>query len=114
MADRYMYIPSIGLFLLVAWGVNHFLNWRPHWRRIATLGGAAVLVGCLVCTRIQLSYWQNSIQLFTHAIEGTPDNFVAYTCLGETPRPGHSEALKVAVMLSQKRWPCPQQPGGTI
>ena len=103
MADRYMYIPSIGLFLLVAWGVNDFLNWRPHWRRIATLGGAAVLVGCLVCTRIQLSYWQNSIQLFTHAIEATPDNFVAYTCLGETLRDlGTPEALKVAVMLCKE------------
>ena len=86
MADRYMYIPSIGLFILVVWGVNDFLNWRPHWRRITALAGGVALAGCLVGTEIQLSYWQNSIKLFRHAIEATTDNFVAYTCLGETLR----------------------------
>jgi tetratricopeptide (TPR) repeat protein len=86
MADRYMYIPSIGLFILVVWGLDDFLNWRPHWRRIMTLAGGVALAGCLVVTRIQLSYWQNSIRLFRHAIEATTDNFVAYTCLGETLR----------------------------
>ncbi|MGD0207731.1 MAG: tetratricopeptide repeat protein [Verrucomicrobiota bacterium] len=84
MADRYMYIPSVGLFILVAWGFNDFLNWRPHWRRITTFAGGVALAGCLVGTEIQLSYWQNSIKLFRHAIEVTTDNFVAYTCLGET------------------------------
>ena len=84
MADRYMYIPGIGLFILVAWGINDFLNWRPHWRRITAFAGGVTLAGCLVCTEIQLSYWQNSIKLFRHAIEVTTDNFVAYTCLGET------------------------------
>jgi protein O-mannosyl-transferase len=86
MADRYMYIPSIGLFILVVWGLNDFLNWRPHWRRITTFAGGMVLAGCLVGTEIQLGYWQNSIKLFSHAIEVTTDNFVAYTCLGETLR----------------------------
>jgi len=84
MADRYMYIPSVGLFILVVWGFNNLLNWRPHWRRITTFAGGVALAGCLVCTEIQLSYWQNSIKLFRHAIEVTTDNFVAYTCLGET------------------------------
>ena len=102
MADRYMYIPSIGLFVLVVWGVNDFLNWRPHWRRIATLAGGVALAGCLVGTRIQLSYWQNSIKLFTHAIEATTDNFVAYTCLGETLRDlgvNNKEAMTNAMRL---------------
>jgi Flp pilus assembly protein TadD len=86
MADRYMYIPSIGLFILVVWGLDDFLNWRPHWRRITALAGGVALAGCLVATEIQLSYWRNSIRLFRHAIEATTDNFVAYTCLGETLR----------------------------
>ncbi|MGO9587267.1 MAG: tetratricopeptide repeat protein [Limisphaerales bacterium] len=84
MADRYTYIPSIGLFILVVWGVNDFLNWRPHWRRITAFAGGVALAGCLVGTEIQLGYWENSIKLFRHAIEATTDNFVAYTCLGET------------------------------
>jgi tetratricopeptide (TPR) repeat protein len=102
MADRYMYIPSIGLFIMVVWGLNDFLNWRPHWRRIATLAGGVALAGCLVGTEIQLSYWQNSIKLFRHAIEATPDNFVAYTCLGETLRDlgvNNKEAMTNALML---------------
>jgi len=86
MADRYMYIPSIGLFIMVVWSLDDFLTWRPHWRRMTTLAGGVALAGCLVCTEIQLSYWQNSIKLFRHAIEATTDNFVAYTCLGETLR----------------------------
>jgi Tfp pilus assembly protein PilF len=86
MADRYMYIPSIGLFILVVWGVDVFLNWRPHWRRMAALAGSLALAGCLVGTEIQLSYWRNSIRLFRHAIEATTDNYAAYTCLGETLR----------------------------
>jgi protein O-mannosyl-transferase len=84
MADRYTYIPGIGLFILVVWGVNDFLNWRPHWRRVMTWAGGLALAGCLVVSEIQLSYWRNSIRLFRHAIEATTDNFVAYTCLGET------------------------------
>jgi Tfp pilus assembly protein PilF len=86
MADRYMYIPSVGLFILVVWGVDDFLNWRPDWRRITTLAGGVALAGCLVGTEIQLNYWQNSIKLFRHAIEATTDNFMAYNCLGGTLR----------------------------
>jgi Flp pilus assembly protein TadD len=86
MADRYTYIPGIGLFILVVWGVADFLNWRRHWQRMVTFAGGMALASCLVCTAIQLSYWRSSIRLFTHAIEVTADNFVAYTCLGETLR----------------------------
>jgi len=97
MADRYMYIPAIGLFIMVAWGIGDFLNWRPHWRRITALAGGAALAGCLVCTEIQLACWQNSIKLFRHAIEATTDNFVAYTCLGESL--GNLGMKKEALML---------------
>jgi protein O-mannosyl-transferase len=84
MADRYTYIPGIGLFVLAIWSINDFLHRRPHWRWLVTGFGGAALAGCLVVAGIQLSYWRNSIRLFRHAIEATTDNFVAYTCLGET------------------------------
>jgi len=82
IADRYLYLPSIGLFILVVWGVGDFLNWRPHWRRIATLAGAATLAGCLVCARIQLGYWQNNIKLLTHTVAVTTDNYSIYNAMG--------------------------------
>jgi tetratricopeptide (TPR) repeat protein len=82
IADRYMYLPSIGLFIMVAWGLNDFLNWRPHWRRIVTLAGGMALAGCLVGTRIQLGYWQNSLKLLTHTIAVTTDNYSMYNALG--------------------------------
>jgi len=40
MADRYMYIPSIGLFILVVWGVDDFLNWRPAGGELRRWSGA--------------------------------------------------------------------------
>ena len=82
IADRYLYLPSIGLFLLVVWGVDDFLNWRPRWRRIAALAGTAALAGCLVCTRIQLGYWQNNLKLLTHTVAVTTDNYSIYNAVG--------------------------------
>jgi tetratricopeptide (TPR) repeat protein len=78
-----------------------------------TLAGGVALAGCLAGTGIQLSYWQNSIKLFRHAIEATTDNFVAYTCLGETLR--DLGMKKEALMLCAEAVRiAPEQPGGTI
>jgi tetratricopeptide (TPR) repeat protein len=82
MADRYLYLPSIGLFILVAWGVNDFLTSRPSWRPMVTLAGGAALAGCLAVTRLQLGYWHNSLKLFLHTVKVTTDNYAAYNCLG--------------------------------
>ena len=64
MADRYTYLPCIGIFILAVWGVNDLLNSRPQKIKIAALAGAAILTGCLICTSIQLNYWRNSVALF--------------------------------------------------
>jgi tetratricopeptide (TPR) repeat protein len=82
MADRYMYLPSIGLFIMVAWGVQELTR---HWRHQAvTLAVVAVMVtlGCVALTRRQLSYWQNSETLFRHAIAVAEDNYEAHQYLG--------------------------------
>jgi len=55
-----MYIPSIGLFILAVWGIDDFLNWRPHWRRITTFAGGVALAVVWVGTEIQLSYWHRT------------------------------------------------------
>ena len=76
MADRYAYLPFIGLFIMIAWGLPDLLKkWR--FRRI-TLGAAAlaVLLALAICTRLQLRHWQNNKALFEHALNVTGDNFV--------------------------------------
>ncbi|HEX3889518.1 MAG TPA: tetratricopeptide repeat protein [Verrucomicrobiae bacterium] len=83
MADRYTYLPSIGIFILVVWGVNDLLNSRVQKIKIAALAGSLILIGCLVCTSIQLRYWRSSAGLFLHAVEVTTDNYAAEDGLGK-------------------------------
>jgi tetratricopeptide (TPR) repeat protein len=82
MADRFTYVPSIGLFILIAWGLNDLLRFQPSWRNGVIVTGIAVLAACLACTRIQLACWQNSITLLRHTIAVTTDNYIADNFLG--------------------------------
>jgi tetratricopeptide (TPR) repeat protein len=82
MADRYMYIPSIGLFILVVWGLDEFFAAWPQKQKFAAFIGTAALGGCLICTSLQLKYWQNSVTLLTHTVEVTTDNYTACNFLG--------------------------------
>jgi len=82
MADRFTYLPGIGLFLLVAWGLNDLATVRPPWQPIVTLLGILALADCLVGTRIQLGFWQNSLSLFRHTVAVTQDNYIAINFLG--------------------------------
>jgi tetratricopeptide (TPR) repeat protein len=83
MADRYTYLPGIGIFIITVWGVNDLLNARPQKIKIAALAGVAILTGCLICTSIQLNYWRNSVALFAHTVQVTTDNYAAEDCLGK-------------------------------
>jgi protein O-mannosyl-transferase len=82
MADRYMYIPSIGVFLLVVWGLDALLGSWPYKRCVLGTAATLALGGCLVCTRCQLKYWQDSELLYRHAIIAIANNYVAYDWLG--------------------------------
>ncbi len=89
MADRYTYAPSIGLFLTIVWGVYEFLG-KPsqpsayssrQWNAIACVSLLSV-TACAVLTWHQLGFWQNSETLFTHAVQVTSKNYLAYNNLG--------------------------------
>jgi Flp pilus assembly protein TadD len=82
MADRYLYLPGIGLFIIVAWTLNDLVTFRPRWHKTVILVCAAGLAGCLVVTEIQISYWQNSLTLLLHTVNVTTDNYAAYNLLG--------------------------------
>jgi tetratricopeptide (TPR) repeat protein len=82
MADRYMYIPSIGLFILIVWSANDLIHFHPSSRKSVLFIGTVALAACVAATSMQISYWRNTITLFAHAIEVTGDNPVAYYNLG--------------------------------
>ena len=82
MADRYTYLPSIGLFIIVAWGLNDLLNSHPQKAKIAAAAASIALAGCVAVTSIQLQYWRNNLLLFLHTVEVTTDNYAADNCLG--------------------------------
>ena len=78
MADRYMYIPSIGLFLLVVWALNDLRCRLPNSNRIFTASGIAALTCYLLCTCVQVGYWKNGLTLFQHTLDVTTGNSFAY------------------------------------
>jgi len=81
MADRYTYVPLIGIFIILAWGLSDLTaKWRG---RELWLGAAAGLglVTLMTLTWYQLGYWRNAKSLFEHAVEVTENNFMAYSIL---------------------------------
>jgi len=83
-ADRYTYLPQIGLYLLLTWTAAELCaGWR-HCRWV--LGGCStiILVALIFCARTQVSYWRNGESLWTHTLACTSDNYVAHSNLGNT------------------------------
>jgi tetratricopeptide (TPR) repeat protein len=74
MADRYTYIPYIGLFVMLAWSVDSWIKRWPGAKPLFAGAGVAVLGACLALSWVQLGYWHDSIRLFSHAIDVTRSN----------------------------------------
>jgi tetratricopeptide (TPR) repeat protein len=81
-ADRYTYIPYIGLFIMIAWGLPQLLSKWPQRKIALGLSMVIALTTLGICAHRQTSYWKNSFTLFSHAIEVTQNNYVAYGNLG--------------------------------
>jgi tetratricopeptide (TPR) repeat protein len=78
MADRYTYIPLIGLFIVVVWGaVDLARKWRYKTLLLGTSAGG-VLLACMICTHLQVSHWRTTMTLFQHALDVTANNYLAY------------------------------------
>ncbi len=81
MADRYTYIPLIGLFIIIAWGLGEWARGRV--RKIALGVFAVSVLFCLIgLTQRQVGFWQNSLTLFYHTLNITRDNYVIHRNLG--------------------------------
>ena len=91
-ADRYTYIPMVGLLITLAWGaMDAMKRWRAAQKPIAGIAAPAVVL-CVALAVRQASFWENSGTLFQHALEVTHDNYVAQSGLGNyLAQTGHQE-----------------------
>ena len=78
MADRYTYIPMIGLLIMTAWGIPELLKtWRYRKEVLATLSTVVILC-FFMATRTQVEHWRNSFSLFDHTLKVTSHNSIMY------------------------------------
>jgi len=81
-ADRYTYLPQIGLYILLAWAIPDALRSRFQ-RRILGVSASVAIILLAWCAHIQASYWRNGESLWSHAIAVTSENFIAHDGLGQ-------------------------------
>jgi tetratricopeptide (TPR) repeat protein len=95
MADRYTYVPLIGIFLLVIWGVTDVARaWCLPRYAVAAIAGTA-LACCVGLTWFQLAYWASDLALWTHAVKVTENNAGAHAALGICYYDKHADSLAI-------------------
>ena len=82
MADRYTYIPLIGIFIAVSWGLAALARAVPRARMAAPAMAVASLAVLIPVTHAQAGHWAGTVTLFEHALEVTSDNYLAHYNVG--------------------------------
>jgi tetratricopeptide (TPR) repeat protein len=82
MADRYTYIPLIGIFICVVWSVVEALDGLPGGRAVLATAGLAAIAASVAATQHQVRFWHDDLTLFQHALEVTSDNALAQFRVG--------------------------------
>ncbi len=82
MADRYAYIPLVGIFVMLAWGAADLADSRQFGFTVRLIPAACVLLALAFATNRQLGYWSSNYDLWTHALAVTSKNFIAQDNLG--------------------------------
>lgn len=96
IADRYTYIPSLGIWIALVWALHQFVAERSALTRAANLAAGVALLFCLLLTRQQTRHWKNAESLARHALAVTRDNHLAHDLLGEVfeERGQYDDALR--------------------
>jgi len=82
MADRYTYLPSLGILILVVWSAAELARrWRYATAAFSATAGVAIAL-CLALTRQQLGYWHDSLTLWRHTLDVTKNNYIAHNVFG--------------------------------
>ncbi len=82
LADRYTYIPLIGLFIIVAWGVPDLFKKWNHRKEIFWTSAALSILCLSIITWTQVNYWRNNITLYDYTLKVTEDNWIIYNSRG--------------------------------
>jgi tetratricopeptide (TPR) repeat protein len=81
MADRYTYLPSIGIFIMIAFTAAKVSQKQPAVRTILTVSAVCLCGIWLFCTRAQVKYWRDDITLFSRSLEMTENNYIMHNNL---------------------------------
>jgi tetratricopeptide (TPR) repeat protein len=81
-ADRFTYIPLIGLFLMVTWGASDLLSRRRYGRVVLPAAAVIIIGACAITARAQVGYWRNSLALWKRVVDITSDDPIAQNELG--------------------------------
>jgi Flp pilus assembly protein TadD len=81
-ADRYTYVPTIGLSIAFVWGIGAFATRHRVNQQVVAGLTISIMAFCAILTTLTVRFWRDSITLFQHAIDVTHDNYVAYNNLG--------------------------------
>lgn len=83
MADRYSYLPSVGISMAVVWSIYELTKGWKFQAAISGVAVCAVLAVYIPLTEIQIRYWKNGVTVWKHAIDLTQNNFAAHMRYGE-------------------------------
>ena len=92
VADRFMYIPQVGLFIIIAWSFAGLRVSSRLSKAVLRPAIAALFLAMMVVTWVQVKGWRDSVTLFNHALEVTPHNFLGHMNLGTALAKRHQEA----------------------
>jgi tetratricopeptide (TPR) repeat protein len=82
MADRYTYIPLIGLFIAISWGMGDITAKWPRQKTLQNILAGVVITFFAIIAWFQVGTWENGITLFSNVIKNSPNNSIAYCELG--------------------------------
>ena len=86
VADRYAYLPQIGLFVMAVWGLEDLGGGRRRGKALAAVAVLALILTCVPLSLAQVRHWKDDYTLFSHAVAVTKDNWLAHSNFGTALR----------------------------
>jgi protein O-mannosyl-transferase len=110
LADRFTYLPSVGISIMVAWGVGHLAMRRPVWAKTATALAALVIAACAVLTPRQIVFWRSLASLYARAADISDQDYqtcfnIGCTALEQGDFPRAARCFERALKAADKSTP---------